>query len=286
MRTIFRDESLQAQFERRGFVTLPFLSEREAALLAGVWQELDTPVHSLNFSASVMSDDQDYRRRVSREIGAAFSEKISVLLSDYRFSFGNFIAKRAGATEGIPIHQDATFVDETRFESINFWVTLAAVGRENGCLRVMPGSHVLNTALRGTNRRFPYPQLEALIEQQYLVDVAMPVGWACIMNQRTFHTSYANRSAMHRVCASALAVPAESELYYLYEEMHEPDSRIHVYEVDDEFYRLQVFGAPASGMVPITRAEACADPIDVARLHAAFERAQHDDGASLNALIR
>lgn len=217
-----------------------------------------------------MSEDAAYRARVSEEIGAVFTSKLQGLLCDYRFCFGNFVTKRAGTSEGIPIHQDATFVDESRFESVNFWVTLNGVNRENGCLRLMPGSQTLNLAPRGTNRRFPYPQFETLIGERYLVDMPIPRGWACVMNQRTFHTSYPNNTGTHRICASALAVPAESTLLYLFQRPDEGSDRIDVFDVDDAFYRFRIYGAPVSDASPIATWPVYADPIDDARLQAAF----------------
>ncbi|MHB8462000.1 MAG: phytanoyl-CoA dioxygenase family protein, partial [Vulcanimicrobiaceae bacterium] len=247
MRAIFRKQQLYEEFRRKGYVVVPFLKDDAADRLLDVWRESGVPLHSMPFSASVMSGDREYRRSVSDEIAHVFSEGIRELLLDYRFSFGNFIAKRASAMDGIPLHQDAMFVDEHRFESINLWVPLVDVTPENGCLRVMPGSHTLNAALRGTNRRFPYPQFEAYIERNFLLDVPMQRGWACMMSQRTFHTSYPNASGDDRICASALAVPEESDVYYLYQQPGEPDAQIELYAADDEFYRYQVFGAAAEG---------------------------------------
>ncbi len=269
-RAIFRDESVQEEFDRRGYVVLPFLHDSDADRLLRVWQNLAVAIHGMPFSASVMSDERPYRDSVSREIANVFQIGIEKLFIDYRFSFGNFIAKRAFALDGIPLHQDAMFVDEHRFESINLWVPLVDVTPENGCLRVMPGSHTLNTALRGTNRQFPYPQFEAEIERNYLRDVPMRRGWACIMSQRTFHTSYPNKTGVDRVCASALAVPSESELYYLFQRAGAADSKIDLYEADDEFYRYQVFGAPPQGRNFLGQLLPYADQIDAERLKSAF----------------
>lgn len=272
-RAIFRDKRVFEEFRRKGYVVVPFLQDSMADRLLSIWQSLDASIHAMSFSASVMSDDRTYRASVSREIAAAFQIGIEKLFIDYRFSFGNFIAKRALAMDGIPLHQDAMFVDENRFESINLWVPLVDVSPKNGCLRVMPGSHTLNSALRGTNRRFPYPQFEAEIERKYLRDVPMRRGSACIMSQRTFHTSYPNESGVDRVCASALAVPAESDLYYLYQHPGAADARIELFEADDEFYRYQVFGAPPEGRKLLGLLTPYADAVDDMRLEHAFAEA-------------
>ncbi len=272
-RAIFREQRLHDEFRRKGYVVVPFLHDSVADRLLSIWQDLSAPIHAMPFSASIMSDDPMYRASVSHEIEMAFKIGIEKLFVDYRFCFGNFIAKRASAMDGIPLHQDAMFVDENHFESMNLWVPLVDVTPTNGCLRVMPGSHALNSALRGTNRRFPYPQFEEQIERKYLNDVPMRRGSACIMSQRTFHTSYPNESAEDRVCASALVVPAESDLYYLYQRPGDVDASIELYAADDEFYRYQVFGTAPEGRRPLALFAPYADAVDDMSLERAFREA-------------
>lgn len=274
MRRIFNDHALQSEFNRRGFVVVPLLEDREVAELSRVWYECDVPIHAQPFSASVMSADAEYRDRVNDAIGRVFESKIADVLDNYRYSFGNFLVKRAMSPGAVPLHQDGMFVEEARFESINFWVALGDVGPKNGCLQVMPGSHTLNFSPRGTNRRFPYPQFERIIRERYLVDVAMPVGWACIMSQRTFHASDPNSSNEHRLAASALAVPAESRMFYLYEDSNVVQPGIDVYEADDAFFRAQVFGAPPPpNRTPMLRLQPEFDPLTEERLAKAFLQA-------------
>ena len=270
-RAVFHDPELQRQFDYHGYLVLPCLPPDEVEALRDGWFRAEAEIHRWGFSASIMSDDRQYRDAVSDAIGAAYARSLDQLLVDYRFVFGNYLTKIPHTAAGIPLHQDFTFVDEDRFESINFWIALVDVEPANGCLRVMPGSQNLNAALRGTDRRFPYPELEQTIESRYLVDVPMPAGSACIMSQRLFHTSYPNASDGYRIAASALAVPQESTLYYPYQDFGSPNPEIiHLVEVDDAFYRYQVFGAPPVGRPLVSRTVATKDPLTVERLEAAY----------------
>lgn len=272
-RPAFRDRDLQERYDRAGYALVPLLDPSQTARLHRAWSNARTEIHEFGFSASIMSFDQAYRSSVNAVIEEVFQPAIDALFDDYRFCFGNFLAKRAGTCDNFPLHQDLTFVDEERYESINLWVPLQRVDERNGCLRVMPGSHRLNRAPRGTNRGFPYAQLEQLIRRQYLVDVRIEAGWACIMSPRTFHTSYPNQSAEHRLCASALAVPRESNLYYLYQATMLGDDTINVFEVSDTFYRGHVFGEPVPGAVPVNVIPPTADPVDADRLQDVFTTA-------------
>jgi hypothetical protein len=93
----------------------------------------------------------------------------------------------------------------------------------------------------------------------------MRAGSACILSQRTFHASHSNRSSAHRICASALAVPAESQTILSYETLDTTTHAIDVYPLDDEFYRLHVYGEPIVGGTPVAKVERSADPIWICR---------------------
>jgi Phytanoyl-CoA dioxygenase (PhyH) len=267
-RQIFRDPELQRRFVRQGFVVVPCLTKRQVAALRETWQDFTVPVHALGFSASIMSADPAYRSAVDEATGAAFASVLRELLAGYRFSFGNYVTKRA-ATGLMGVHQDPTFIDERYYEGLNVWVPLQDVTSRNGCLRVVPGSHDLNLALRGTDRRFPYPQLLDLIHERYLQDVPLRSGWACITSQRTFHGSHANATDEDRVCVAAIAVPVEAELLYCYQG-RSTGGMIDVYRVDESYYRAHAFGSPPDDIVPSARMRPAHEIVTPERLAAAY----------------
>ena len=273
-RAMFRDAGLQRDYDRAGYAVVPFLDGAQIERLARRWHELGDAVHTRPFSASIMSADSEYRRAVNDVIGEIFAPLIPRLMVDYRFSFGSFVTKLPGNAVALPVHQDPQFVDEPEHESVNVWVPLVDVDGQNGCLRVMPGSHLLNRGPRGTNRGFPYAELAPLIESEYFVDVPMRAGEACITSHRTFHGSRGNVTPAERIVAAAIAVPAEAEMRYLYEGGAAPKGTIEVFAVDDEFFRAHVFGEPAAGRTPIDRVARRHDPLTPAQLAETFAGAR------------
>lgn len=270
---IFRDPEVQRAYDRTGYAVVPFLDAEHVAALSRVWFALADAVHARAFSASIMSGDPDYRRRVNEAIGTIFTPRIREVMIDYRFSFGSFVAKLTAGAGSLPVHQDPQFVDEPLHEAVNVWVPLVDVGPENGCLRVMPGSHLLNLGPRGTHRGFPYPELAGLIEAEYLVDVPMRAGEACLTSHRTFHGSGRNAMPAERIVAAAITVPAAAEMRYLYEGGRTPPGAIDVFAVDDAFFQTHVFGAPAEGRPLLARIPARVDPLTPERVASAFAEA-------------
>lgn len=268
-RAIFRDPAVQREFDRAGFVVIRCLDEARVARLRAKWDTLTPAVHQWPFSASILSDDLAYRAAVDEAVGEAFESVLAETLADYRFSFGNYVTKRGNSPGAVGLHQDPTFVDESRYDALNFWTALVDVGRDNGCLRMMPGSHLINRALRGTDRRFPWPALMPLIEERYLVDVPLAAGEACVCDLRTIHGSYPNSTPDNRICASAIAVPAESELWYCYQD-RAAGGTIDLYRTDDMYYRTHVFGAPPDGMTSFARVPGGAEAVTPQRLAQVF----------------
>jgi hypothetical protein len=143
----------------------------------------------------------------------------------------------------VQLHQDWTFVDESRYQAIAIWCPLVEVSAENGCLRVVPGSHRLNNHPRGFQESFPYTDLLPCIERYYLVDVPMKAGQAFVYTQTLFHSSLPNRSDRLRLAAGALAVPRESRLRFLMDTAQGHPRQLAIYEVEEDFYRTYLFGS-------------------------------------------
>ena len=255
-------------YDRQGYVVVRTLDDDQVARLLELWKATLTPALDTPFTVSVCSDDFAYRAKIDPEIRAAFAGFVARELIDYRLCVGSFLTKRGDDGTAVEIHTDTTFVDESRFLALNPWTALVDVGPENGCLRVMPGSHLLSAPVRGTIGTFRWPELQPLVEERYLVDVPMVAGETCFIDPRTIHGSYPNTSGTYRVSTSALAVPAESELWYCYQAFLGGD--IDLYRHDDEYFRTHVHGSPPDGLTRFARVPDAPPELTPERLAEAF----------------
>jgi Phytanoyl-CoA dioxygenase (PhyH) len=267
-RPAFRDPELQRMYDRQGYVVIRTLEDDQIARLLTLWKTSTTPAHDLPFAVSVCSDDFAYRAKIDPEIRAEFAGFAVRELIDYRLCAGGFLTKRGDGGRAVAVHNDTTFVDESRFLALNLWTPLIDVAPENGCLRMVPGSHLLSAPIRGTIRTFRWPELIPLIEERYLVDLPMVAGETCVIDPRTIHASYPNNSGAYRVSTSALAVPAESEPWYCYQEY--PSSDIDLYHHDDEYFRMHVHGSPPDGLTRFGRLPDAPPELTPERLAEAF----------------
>jgi len=268
VRPAFRDLEVQQVYDRQGYVVVRTLEDAQIAQLLALWKSCTTPALDLPFAVSVCSDDFAYRAKIDPEIRAAFAGFAARELVDYRLCVGSFLTKRGDGGTAVALHTDTSFVDESRFLALNLWTTLVDVAPENGCLRMVPGSHLLGAQIRGTIGTFRWPDLTPLIEERYLIDVPMLAGETCFIDPRTIHASYPNNSGAYRICTSALAVPTESELWYCYQEY--PSSDIDLYHHDDEYFRTHVHGSPPDGLTRFGRVPDTQPELTPERLAEAF----------------
>jgi len=67
MKRVFREEAHQEQFERDGYIILPFYTEEEIAELTALYHRLH-PQDEKGFFPSTFSADKNYRQTADREI--------------------------------------------------------------------------------------------------------------------------------------------------------------------------------------------------------------------------
>ncbi|MCE9614504.1 MAG: phytanoyl-CoA dioxygenase family protein [Lentisphaerae bacterium] len=108
------------------------------------------------------------------------------------------VFKDGKTTFGSPWHQDWFYWKGTPKTSI--WIALDAATPENGCLRVIPGSHTQLFPLRDAAgaRAFVHCTDEAQLSGFQIVDVCMAQGDALIFHDRILHASHTNTSGRDR----------------------------------------------------------------------------------------
>lgn len=238
-----RDPALERHFEEHGFaIARSVLDATGMAALARLFEAHDAEVHRRPFGVSLHSSDAGFRRAVDRGIRAVLAPKVAELTNGYRCCFGNFMVKApAGPGDGgvMQLHQDLSLVNEALFQSLAFWIPLVDTDEENGCLRVVPGSHRFSQSLRWPGAPFAFAADEERLLAQ---SVALPVqaGDAIVTSAKLLHWSAPNRSGTTRVVAGGAAVPEAAPLIYLHRDPAKPH-RLEVYSVSDEFYATHIY---------------------------------------------
>ncbi|WP_135555707.1 phytanoyl-CoA dioxygenase family protein [Paenibacillus cymbidii] len=117
----------------------------------------------------------------------------------------HFWYKEPGNPKFIPWHQDINYWPMEPAINATAWVTLGYSVTENGCLRIIPGTHRSRTEhvqLGDAGSAFEQGIDARYIDETKAIDVEMTPGQVVYFNEATFHGSKANTSAIPRVAFS------------------------------------------------------------------------------------
>jgi len=109
------------------------------------------------------------------------------------------ITKPAGHGEQIPWHQDSSYWGPRRV--VTCWLAIDDATPENGCMRMIPGSHLAGQ-LEFHPKRYPSIRAELLeairVDESRQVHVPVPAGCASFHTHYTLHASSRNTTARRR----------------------------------------------------------------------------------------
>lgn len=230
---VFKDDAMQAEFEKNGYVTVPFYNEAEIAELNKLYEDLH-PTEETGFFPSTFSRDKDYRQKADKEIRRIGNRTISEILCDYAVVCGSFIVKYPGEESIMPVHQDMTLVDETEFTGINIWVPLIDLTDDNGVLYALPGSHRLFPTYRGSTVPNIYDDVMEDI-RDFMTPVYLKAGEAIIFDQSIIHCSPPNVSNGRRIVTNTYFTHKDARFRTAYYNPEAAPDKVELFEQDQSF---------------------------------------------------
>lgn len=262
---VFRDAELQRRFARFGWVVVPALTAADCEELSALWRT-HAPADTWEFVASA-SLPRAERELLDPPVHRIVCERLLDKFVDYRFLLCSFLVRKTGGSFRLAFHQEQTFVDDTAFDGVNLWIPLRDIGPNDGCVRVVSGSHRAGpTPPRGTSHDF-FPYDEMLRANPDLVHtITMRAGEALIFANTLVHESLPNTSGSERICVCGIGVPNDAQLLYPYQRGSMQPVELHA--ATDEFYRDRPFGAAPVGLPKIAEVPVAA-PLTIDMMRAA-----------------
>ncbi len=232
---IFRDEKLQIEFEKNGFVVLDFLSQKQINDLMLTYEnETEHDVRD-GFVATTYSNDRKYVHRIHTAINSIVKDSIDKHFLNYQLLFSNFLIKKPSPDSIISPHQDWTYVDEDKYFTINIWAARVDTQEHNGTLGIIRNSHRIQKNYRGTANPFintgfgsNSKQLEPLIEY-----IPLKKGQAIAYDMRLLHASKANTSKETRFAIATAIIPDQADCWHCHQENNTDE--IDIYKVGTDF---------------------------------------------------
>ena len=233
MLKVFKDDEIQSQFERDGYVILPFYNQEEIDSLTQLYHELH-PKNEQGFFPSTFSSDKNYRLTADAKIRDACQRSAEKYLCDYKMVCGAYIVKNPSPDSGMCVHQDMSLLDESKYTGINIWATLTDLNVDNGTIFVLKGSHRLFPTYRGsTIPEFFEEVSEEILD--YLEPIIIKAGEAVFFDQSIIHYSPPNYSDKIRIVTNTYFThkDAQYRTYYYNKEKH--PEHVEAFEQSDTF---------------------------------------------------
>jgi hypothetical protein len=237
MRTLFKSDALQSEFEENGFVKLSLLDKSQVADLVRAYDGFKDAHEKIDLPYITTSHSNDVKliTAVDEVLLATIAPALEAHLVNYKLLFGNYLVKMPVANSATPPHQDITFVDEKEFTSVNIWIALQDIDEGNGSMYFLKGSHKYMFTIRPTHHYdWVYENVKKEIERRS-VTFSARAGEAFVFAHSVVHGSHANGATSPRLAAVMAAYSKDAPLIHYYLPQIGSD-RLEKYAMDKEAY--------------------------------------------------
>ena len=249
MRKVLRDDALEEQFQRNGYVRVPFITPQEVAELkqkffdtlpqsGGQISADETGVKDsrlVTYDFTFIDKNIEYKKQVYDIITAYFKPHMERLLQNYRPVIANYIRKQTDNGE-VPLHENWAFADERKCCTVSIWCPLVDSTVHNGTLQVVPGSHKRFGEVRGPMVPWELDGIKQTIIDKYLVPLETKAGDCVILDDSIVHYSAINKSNDLRLAIQLICIPAEMPSIHYHMDPSVSMQEVDILEVDVDFY--------------------------------------------------
>jgi hypothetical protein len=195
-----------AEYREQGFLfPLPALSESETRTLRAKLEELELR-HGGRLGAHVNRKPHLLLTWLNDLIrDARILDSVEAILGPNILCWGSgFFTKNANDPARVTWHQDSTYWGLSKPDIVTAWVALTPSTAENGCMRVVPGTHTLQQlphrdTFAADNLLSRGQEIAVDVDDAKAVDVVLAPGEMSLHHVLLVHGSEPNRSSDRRI---------------------------------------------------------------------------------------
>lgn len=216
MKDFFKNKIWQEQFDKNGFVVVPFVSQEQLNGLEEIFFKnyMQKANSDTVFFYSLLANSAEGSMRLKTAIGNVLEQSYEKTFQHYSAFSESFLAK-PNTVEPMELHQDWNYTDETIHPSATVWCPLATITKQNGALFALKGSHLFFKNFRSGN----LPSARIAISKEldkHLTYLEIKAGDAVIFHPALFHGSCPNQTNRLRVIAASVILPENTAISYFH----------------------------------------------------------------------
>lgn len=161
---------------------------------------------------------------------------------------GVHMLKFSGIKGNLGLHQDSSHIDELNALYATAWIPLQDVNFFNGCLRLVPGSHIFGNRQRGLT----IPDLSAqktitqkikkrLLLNRYNLSIPAKKGEVIFFHPAVLHGSSLNLTLHTRIACTCMVKAGGSELLHYFRDSETPAGKVDVFRITKDYYYTNNF---------------------------------------------
>ncbi len=257
---LFTTDAQQKQFAEEGFVHLKnVLTQDELNSLLSLYARIsgkDTFEQTDYYVNTICFKDTDLRKEVVDNI----YKHVPDILSRFMYTdlaqtpmSGGFCINPAHSRVGCRPHQDPTAVDELESYSMTVWISLNDMTTGNGCMHIIPGSHLWGNIHRSMSIKWALDDYT-----DYLQSIATPVptkaGDIICFDNSVIHSSTNNQTDYTRLAINIPVFPKGYPMYnYFPHHALFYHNKADLYHIDEDYFLNESFYERPSSKYPLVK---------------------------------
>jgi ectoine hydroxylase-related dioxygenase (phytanoyl-CoA dioxygenase family) len=212
--------SAKAQYDRDGYVLFPNVLDadliREASDHVAWLQQQNPELRPENLGHFLMTDDSFWVRLISDNRLLDIAEQF--IGPNIALFASHYISKPPYEGQQVLWHQDGSYWPLDPMEVTTLWLAVDDSDAENGCMRVLPGTHT--TELQAMQPRTDVANVlssgidETFVDESKAVDFVLKAGGVSVHHPNIIHGSNANNSPRRRCGLTIRYIPASTRITF------------------------------------------------------------------------
>ncbi len=210
--------SVKAQYERDGYVLFPNVLDadliQEASDHVAWLQEKNPDLRPEQFHNWLMTNDPFWVRLISDDRLLDIAEQF--IGPNIALFASHYISKPPYDGQPVLWHQDGSYWPLEPMEVITLWLAVDDSDTENGCMRVIPGTHTLD--LQEMKPRTDVANVLSsgmdpeMVDESKAVDFILKAGGVSVHHPNIIHGSNANNSSRRRCGLTIRYIPTTTRI--------------------------------------------------------------------------